>query len=360
MASSLNDFAERSVESHPAPELRKDPIVGRWVIIAAERGRRPIPARQEHFTADEASCPFCEGNEQETPGELFVFRNDHTEANGPGWRVRVVPNKFPALLHLSGELQQEGDGIYDRMSGLGVHEVIIECPTHETTLAALPEANVREVLWAYRERLVALKQDPQFVYGMVFKNVGAAAGASLEHTHSQLIVLPIVPISVQEEMTGSLQHYHHRQRCLFCDINHQEQSLEKRLVLESNNFVSYCPYASRFPFETWILPKRHTSHFEESDRSEIDELGTFLKMVLLKLESALDFPAYNFIIHTAPFDTTSLDHYHWHIEIIPRLTRVAGFEWGTGFYINPVPPEEAALILSNETVDMSSLSSRIA
>jgi UDPglucose--hexose-1-phosphate uridylyltransferase len=325
------------------PELRKDPIVGRWVIIATERAKRPVGRKVEPIATPGGFCPFCEGNEEKTPHEILAYR-ERAGADAKGWRVRVVPNKFPAL-QIEGGLNKRGDGIYDRMNGVGAHEVIIECPTHQTNLAHLPEENIREVLWVYRDRLVDLKKDPRLVYGMLFKNVGAAAGASLEHTHSQLIVTPIVPINVREEMDGALEFYNYRGRCIYCDMIHQELATEKRVVLDTPNFLCLAPFASRFPFETWILPKHHNSHYENLHKQELDELGAVLKTVLLKLEAALDNPAYNYIIHTAPFDTQALPHYHWHIEVIPRLTRVAGFEWGTGFYINPVPPEQAAAFL---------------
>jgi UDPglucose--hexose-1-phosphate uridylyltransferase len=180
---------------------------------------------------------------------------------------------------------------------------------------------------------------------MIFKNVGAAAGASLEHSHSQLIVTPIVPISVVEEVNGSQDFYRYRGRCVFCDMVEQELGFEKRIVFDSPGFVAFCPFAARFPFETWIVPTEHASHYETLSRAGSDELARVVKRVLEKIETALDRPAYNYIIHTAPFDTQSLPHYHWHIEIIPRVTKTAGFEWGTGFYINPVPPEEAATFM---------------
>lgn len=334
------------------PELRKDPIVGRWVIIATDRARRPLPIRLELPPGDtEAACPFCEGSEQETPLEILSYRDRDSTPNTRGWRVRVVPNKFPAL-QIEGDLQKRGEGIYDKMNGIGAHEVIIECPFHETTIATLSEENIREVLWVYHDRLVDLKKDTRLVYGMVFKNVGAAAGASLEHTHSQLIVTPIVPINVWEEMSGSLEFFNYRGRCIYCDMIHQEMMSEKRVVIDTPNFLAFAPYASRFPFEIWILPKNHSSHYENIQKNEVDELGTVLKTMLLKLEIGLDKPSYNYIIHTAPFDTQLLPHYHWHIEIIPRLTRVAGFEWGTGFYINPVPPEQAATFLRDTKIDL--------
>jgi UDPglucose--hexose-1-phosphate uridylyltransferase len=196
---------------------------------------------------------------------------------------------------------------------------------------------------------------------MIFKNVGTAAGAALEHTHSQLIVTPIVPINVWEEMTGSLEFYSYRGRCVYCDMIQQELATERRIVLDSPGFVAFAPFASRFPFETWILPKAHSSHYENIQKNGIDELSGVMKQVIARIEAALDRPAYNYIIHTAPFDTQELRHYHWHIEIMPSLTKAAGFEWGTGFYINPVTPEAAAGFLREvelEPVDSPSIPSR--
>lgn len=326
------------------PDLRKDPIVGRWVIIAKSRAKRPHDFDAALRPHTKRLCPFCEGNEHLTPNEIIAYRSPGSQRDRQGWRVRVVPNKFPAL-EIEGDLNKRGEGIYDMMRGVGAHEVIIESPRHLVQTSELTEDQFREVLWVYRDRLVDLKRDPRLVYGMIFKNVGAAAGASLEHTHSQLIVTPIVPINVWEEMTGSLEFFNYRGRCVYCDMIQQELATEKRIVIDSSGFVAFAPFASRFPFETWILPKGHFSHYENIQKNGIDELAGVMKQVLGKIEAALDQPAYNYIIHTAPFDTQELGHYHWHIEIIPSLTRPAGFEWGTGFYINPVPPEDAAAFL---------------
>ncbi len=313
------------------PELRKDPIVGRWVIIAPERAKRPNDFKNENDRVNGQFCPFCEGNEEATPPEILAYREPHSAPNQSGWRVRAIPNKFPALRVEVG-LEKKGDGIYDLMNGVGAHEVIIECPTHETSMAKLSLENIQEVLWIYRDRLVDLKKDPRLVYGLIFKNHGPSAGASLDHSHSQLIVTPVVPISVWDEMTGSLEFYNYRGRCIYCDIIQQEMATSDRIVMETPEFVVFCPYASRFSFEMCILPKRHSSHFENIPHHGIEEMGMVLKTVLTKLEIALDDPPYNYIIHTAPFDSNELAHYHWHLEIFPRLTRVAGFEWGSGFY----------------------------
>jgi UDPglucose--hexose-1-phosphate uridylyltransferase len=327
------------------PDLRKDPIVGRWVIIAKNRAKRPQDLVDgESLRPQSVFCPFCEGQESHTPAEIAAYRHPGTHRDRQGWRVRVVPNKFPAL-EIEGDLNKRGQGIYDMMRGVGAHEVIIESSKHVVSTTDLSAENLRDVLWMYRDRLLDLKKDPRLVYGMIFKNVGAAAGASLEHTHSQLIVTPIVPINVIEEINGSAEFHRYRGRCVYCDMVEQELSFEKRIVVDSPGFVAFCPFAARFPFETWIVPSQHASHYETISRHSSEELARVIKRVLEKIENALDRPAYNYVIHTAPFDTQALPHYHWHIEIIPRVTKTAGFEWGTGFYINPVPPEEAATFM---------------
>jgi len=333
------------------PELRKDPVVGRWVIIAPDRAKRPESFQNAFESDPDSFCPFCEDNEDATPPEILAYRNPGTEPNSPGWRTRVIPNKFPAL-KIEGDLNKRGDGIYDMMTGIGAHEVIIESPDHVENMSKLSVDNIREVLWVYRDRLVDLKKDHRLVHGLIFKNKGASAGATLEHSHSQLIVTSVVPISVWEEMTGSLEFFNYRGRCIYCDMIQQELATGSRIVLDTPHFLVITPYASRFPFEMWVLPKQHSSQYENIPRQGIDDLGTVLKTVLGKLETALDDPPYNYVVHTAPFDSSELPHYHWHLEIFPRLTRVAGFEWGSGFYINPVLPEEAAGFLRDVEVDL--------
>ncbi len=322
------------------PELRRDPILGRWVIIATDRSLRPQDFRHGPQPLAARFCPFCAGNESATPPEIAAVRAAGPP-NGPGWRVRVVPNKFPAL-QVEGDLDPRGDGIYDIMRGVGAHEVIIETEKHAISLTELDVPHVRDVLWIYRERLADLKRDRRLVYGLVFKNVGASAGATIEHSHSQLICMPLVPKTVADEIARTGEYFGFHGRCLFCDMARQEAMQHARVVKESDAFIAFAPFAARFPFETWILPKRHRSHFEDASREELDELAELLRATLAKLERALDRPAYNYLIHTAPFDQPLMPSYHWHIEIIPRLTHVAGFEWGTDFYINPVSPEHAA------------------
>ena len=332
------------------PELRKDPIVGRWVIISTERGKRPTDFLRESVVAKGgANCPFCYGNEAKTPPEILVYGRNGSGANTSGWKVRVVPNKFPAL-GIEGDLGKEGEGLFDKMNGIGAHEVIIETPQHAATLATLPERAVEDVLWAYRDRMLDLKNDKRFRYVLIFKNHGEAAGASLEHPHSQLIALPIVPRRVREEVDACSHYYHEKERCIFCDIIRQEQDTATRVIDQNEHFINLAPYAPRFPFEIWILPKQHSSSFENNQSPIYSALARMLKSTLMRLDAVLDRPAYNFMIHTSPIGEEINDHYHWHMEIIPKLTKVAGFEWGTGFYINPTPPEEAAKFLREANV----------
>ena len=322
------------------PELRKDPITGRWVIISTERGKRPNEFLRESVVASNGkNCPFCPGQESKTPTEILVYGRNGGSKNTPGWSIRVVPNKFPAL-GIEGDLDREGEGLFDKMNGVGAHEVIIETPDHASTLASLPERAVEDVLWAYRDRMLDLKNDKRFRYILIFKNHGEAAGASLEHPHSQLIALPIVPRRVREEVDNCWHYYDEKERCIFCDIIRQERDTGERVIGENEHFITLAPYAPRFPFEMWLLPKTHGSSYENNQSS-----------IYGSLARVLDRPAYNFMIHTSPIGEEINDHYHWHIEIIPKLTKVAGFEWGTGFYINPTPPEESARFLREAKID---------
>jgi UDPglucose--hexose-1-phosphate uridylyltransferase len=312
------------------------------VIISTDRAKRPSDFLRESVEAKETGiCPFCYGNESKTPPEILQYGRNGGGANTPGWQVRVVPNKFPAL-GIEGDLDREGEGLFDRMNGVGAHEVIIETPIHRNTLATMTERQIEDVLWAFRDRMLDLKNDKRFRYILLFKNHGEAAGASLEHPHSQLIALPIVPKRVSEEVESSRLYYINKERCIFCDMIRQELESNVRVISETDVFVTLAPYAPRFPFEMWILPKQHSSSFENNQSPVYAGLAKVLRDGLARLDVVLDRPAYNLMIHTSPIGEEINEHYHWHIEIMPKLTKVAGFEWGTGFYICPTPPEESA------------------
>jgi len=330
-------------------ELRKDLITREWVIISPERARRPSDFHHEHeaqavITKNHSVCPFCPGNESMTPPEIIAFRKKGGKADSSGWWVRVMPNRFPALM-VEGKLNRSEYTIYDRMGGIGAHEVIVETPDHGTPLSRLPESQMKEILWAYRERYMDLCKDPRLKYILIFKNHGKVAGASIEHSHSQLIATPMIPQQVWIKIKGIEQYYDYRDNCVYCDMVRAESEHGERTIIEDESFIAIQPYAARYPFETWIIPKRHSHSFTDINGTEIDQLTTTLKQVLLKLELCLNNPPYNYAIVNAPINAGIIGQFHWHLEIIPRLTIAAGFELGTGIYINPVPPEESAKYL---------------
>lgn len=327
------------------PELRKDYVTDTWVVFSTYRGHRPIETQQESGGRDRTvTCPFCPGNEGLTPPEILAYRNGGVP-NGPGWWVRCVPNKFPALT-IEGEVERKVTQLFHSVNGVGAHEVIVETPEHRANFATLGEKQLQEVISAYRDRYLDLTKDSRFKYILIFKNHGAEAGASLHHPHSQLIATPIVPRRIMDELRAARDFYEETGgSCIYDEIVEEERKAGDRVLLESPDFLALCPYASRYPFETWILPTRHEVRFEEMDDGEGQALARFLKEVFGRLDGLLNDPPFNSYIHTAPCDRRDHRYYHWHLEITPRLSRTAGFERGTGFYINPVPPEDAARLL---------------
>jgi UDPglucose--hexose-1-phosphate uridylyltransferase len=332
-------------------ELRKDLVSGRWVIIASERSKRPDdfrPASPEKKEGGSGFCPFCMGNESRTPPEVFALRESGTSPDGPGWRVRVVTNKFPALSP-GAPPPKSTKGVFQWMPGVGVHEVIIENPDHDKELSDLGTDHIRDVLRVFRERIRAIEEELHYQYVQVFKNKGKEAGASLGHPHSQIVATPIVPKRVKEEVYGSERLFRTLKECIFCRTLREETTLNERLVLRNDRFCVIAPFASRSPFEMAIYPLRHSPFFTSEGNEELASLAGVLKTVLTRLKTLLADPPFNLILHQAPNPTVSQkawpgieQYFHWHIEILPVLTKVAGFEWGTGFYINPVPPEAAA------------------
>ena len=331
-------------------QLRRDPITGRWIIFNTESPKGPNDFEVEpHEHKGQATCPFCYGNEQMTPPEIEALREKGTALNSPGWFTRVVPNKYPAL-RIEGHLDPTGIGIYDRTNGIGAHEVIIETPHHDKELSDLSPEEVLNVLRTYRSRCLDLRKDKRFKYLLIFKNYGKSAGATLEHPHTQLIALPFVPLRVQRELHGCQRYFEYRERCGYCDVIQQEKDEKERIVSETESFLSFSPFVSRFPFECWILPKQHASNFVEISDRLLFELAKILQDVLKRIKRTVKDPSYNMIVHTSPVENLYETTYHWHIEIMPRLTQVMGFEWGTGFYINPTPPEKAAQYLRESSI----------
>ncbi len=319
--------------------------MGRWIIISKERSRRPTDFIVEEPKVTGGFCPLCQGNENTTPPEVLVYgRNVTSPANTPGWSLRVVPNKYPALV-IEGDLNKEGAGIYDLMNGIGAHEVLVETPNHDETFISLPPYRMANVFRAFRDRIVDLGRDPRFRYVMVFKNNGRSAGASLEHTHSQLVALPILPRLIVSELEGSLSYYTYKERCIYCDIIRQEVREKVRVVSENDEFLAIVPFAPRSPFEMWIMPKKHYSSYVMLQESSFESLAMLFSECMRRLDACIPNVPYNFVLHGAPLRSEPLEHFHWHFEIRPKLTSIAGFEWGSGFYINPMPPEEAATYL---------------
>lgn len=303
------------------PQLRQDPIAGYWVSLSKDRSKRPFDFHRSPVQPKAGTiCPFCPGKESLTPPELLSY----PAANGSGWRLRVFRNKYPAI---------EG------------HEVIVESPEHRNTFGELPETAAVDLLLAVRDRILDLKQDPELEYVQFFKNNGPGSGASMSHPHSQLMALPIVPGQVQLELDGSLQHYEEHGRCIFCDLIDLEEAQPERVILATAEVLVIAPYAPRFAFETWVIPRAHWSHFELTEEPVLRAVAAALHKIARRLESVLDGPPYNLLLHTAPVQEPAMPHYHWHIEILPRMGGVGGYEFGTGCYINAIVPEEAAEVL---------------
>jgi UDPglucose--hexose-1-phosphate uridylyltransferase len=335
------------------PEFRRDPLHNTWVVFAPERQRRPqdfLPATLQSGALD----PFAEGNERLTPPEVYALRKEKTKPNEPGWRVRVVPNRYP-IMRVEGKLEAAPVGLYDRMTGIGAHEVIIETPDGDVAIEDLAVPAIAEIFASYRERIIDLEKDHRFQHIYIFKNVGPSAGASLAHAHSQLVALPLVPSFVEGKLVRARDHYHLKQRSLFSDILHTERADGSRMVAENDGYVLFCPFASRFPFELAIFPKRHHPEYISCTTNELHDLAEILRFALQRLNAVLEKPGYNFLLHMAPlhrpgterFASTRHD-YCWHLEIVPRFNSLAGFEIGLGAYINTVYPEEAARFLRGE------------
>lgn len=327
-------------------EIREDIVTGNRVIIAIERGKRPHDFSRKREEKTGKKCPFCYGNEGETPPEVAAWRSeDNIEPDTPGWDIRVVPNKFAAVKPEE-KLTENSQGIYNFFSGKGFAEVVIESPEHNSTLGEHSREHVIKLIKIIQERYLEHAKDKDIKYVQVFKNYGSVAGASLEHPHWQIISTPLIPYIQSQELKGAKKHFQENGECVYCQMIKEEKGQDKRIVDENEYFIAFCPYASRYPFETWILPKDHDSMFSKIDGIVLEKLTEIIQNIVRNLERNIDYPPYNLILHTRPVTGKDYDHYHWHIEILPRLTITAGFELGTGYFINPTPPELAAEELS--------------
>jgi UDPglucose--hexose-1-phosphate uridylyltransferase len=324
------------------PQLRKDPVLKQWVIISPERGKRPSDFKFEVDTnpEDPSACPFCEGNESKTPSEVLAFRKAGTVADQPGWWIRIISDLDPILVP-SGDIWREGIGMFDAMNSIGIHEVVIEVPQHNQDLHTVAIDQVRELIWAFKQRLLEIKKNPRYKHFMIVKNSGKGV-SNFAHSHSHIVATPIIPKRIEEEIDGAREYFHYHDRCIFCDIIRQETEQPVRVIHDDPLFLAFCPFAARFPYEIMITPKSHQPFFENIDKDHVQGFATVLQNTIRRMQTLLPNLPYNFVLHTSPCSESYRDFYHWHVEIIPKLTQVAGFEWGSGFYINPTPPEDAA------------------
>ena len=349
------------------PDLRYDPIASRWVIIAANRANRPLEFSRPEVRSANQVCPFCPGNEDQTPNEVARFSVsgerqrtptstlDHSLLVQDPWQVRVVPNLYPALDSDSNsndldpvdriDSHPSQSEVFHQHQATGKHQVIIESPEHHSTLTQISGDGLRTVFRAYRDRFRAAAKDPRILAALLFKNNGVAAGISLEHVHSQFVAFPFVPKALREELDGAFQWYSRHKKCVFCHVLEEEISIGERIVFQSDRLVAFCPFASRFPYEVWLLPKQHQPLFHAIDDDLLDEASLVYRQILSTLELNVKNVSYNCLFHSAPFDSFCYDHYHWHIEIIPRIATTAGLEWGSGVHVNIVSPEQSALLL---------------
>lgn len=346
MAQNSNEAEHTTREARNVSEIRQDQATKRWVVMATERAKRPQdlasetsgPAPQPEYSPD---CPFCPGNESRTPPEVFAYREDEGPPDSPGWQVRVIPNAFPALTP-EGDVTIREPYWFTSVSGVGVHEVIVESPVHNANPATMTVEELTHILGAAGARFEALQHDRRFSYIAFFRNHGGPAGSSLTHPHTQIIATPIAPTNVRQEIEEARRHYDDRMHCVYCETMEHESEAGTRVVLETDEYFVFEPFASRWPFETWIIPKQHAAVFTALDIADIQPLARALGATLNALYRALDNPAYNLVLHEAPLRDSCEDYWHWHIEILPRLSTPAGFELGTGIWINSVLPEHSA------------------
>lgn len=322
------------------PQLRKDPIVDRWVLIAPERGVRPFELAERGESQRAGACPFCEGQEAQTPHEVTAVRDPGTKPDAPGWQIRVVSNMFPAVRRDAPTLERAE--LHGAATGYGVHEVVIESAQHVTSWTQLPCDHVRAILRVYRDRFTAHSQDSRLKYVQVFQNHGAAAGASVEHVHSQILGVPLVPRDIAAEINAAANHFQSTRRCVYCELMDREFQAGDRMVLANDRVMAFTAYAGRFPYETWILPRQHGSAFDRAGLIDLDAMADALWTLLGRLQRLIPGISYNLVLHTAPLHDEPRADCHWHWELMPRTTGIAGFELSTGWFINPLPPELAA------------------
>lgn len=319
--------------------FRKDPFGPAWVLISPERGLVPSDFGTTHPSSDRS--PLSPGNETKVGREIVAVRPAGSKAGAPDWRVRVI--EHPAGMLDAKRFTTSGEGVFVQGSASGFQEIVIEHPNARMRWDAMPSQHLVEVLKVYRDRLTHLGSKPGIRHVQVSRNVGVAAGALYEHPHAQVLAIPVTSRWLNEEIQAAADHRESHGTCLFCDVVAAELTAKERIISQNDEFVAIAPYAAKTPFETWVVPRSHESAFSHVASNALPALAEMLKTVVTALSSALDYPPYNFVIHTLPHAGEA--GFHWHIEFLPRLTQQAGFDWGSGFYVNPTPPEVAARFL---------------
>jgi len=329
-------------------ELRKDPLLGRWVAVLRQ-SRQPSEYPLPLTEAVESSCVLCHGREAEAPAEITSTKGP--AGSGRTWLTRVIPS-FAPIFQVEGDLGRRGDGMYDKMNSIGAHEIIIESPDHTVTPEDMGLDQMTRVIMTYRDRIADLERDARLRYTLIYKNSGNDAGAVFSHSISHLASTPVIPKRVKEELDGAKEYYAYKERCIFCDILREELRVGSRVIIETRHFMAFCPYASKFPFEMWVLPKRHSCAFQDIRQDEMEDMALIVSTVLKKLRTLFKGVSFNYFIHSAPNRVPRKDHwhtlgddFHWHLEIMPRFLKTSGFEWGSGFYILPTSPEDASKYL---------------
>ncbi|MBI3592759.1 MAG: galactose-1-phosphate uridylyltransferase [Nitrospirae bacterium] len=337
-------------------ELRKDPLLSKWIVVLKDSKQPEFYIEENkgyplHAPEDSSSCILCLGKEHATPPEIFAIRKGSAQPNSPDWLTRVIPERNP-VFQIEGDLGRRGVGMYDKMNSIGANEIIIESPDHNTQSEDMGITQMSNVIATYRNRISELEKDPRFRYTLVYKSCGKTAGELYSHPHSLLVATPVIPKGIKDELDGAKAYFYYKERCIFCDIINEELGAGERVIMDTSHFIAFTPFASRFSFEYWILPKKHNCAFQDISNEEMEDLSLILTTTIKKMRRLLKNPPYDYVIHTAPNRMPRKDHwhtlgddFHWHIEVMPQLLTKSGFEWGSGFHILTTSPEDAAAYL---------------
>ncbi len=325
-------------------ELRRDPLLRRWTIIAPERRAQLVARRLVRPTMiQETPCPFCPGNEHMNPQEIHVVRREQTPNSPQAWAVRITPDRQP-LLRIEGAVERRGVGLFDLMSATGAHELVSDTPDHQAHWADFDLGQMERLLRSYLTRYNDLRKDRRFRQVVIMKNHGAP-WSRYPHHHSHIVAMPFIPRRIDDEFIGAKEYYRIKERCVFCDTLHEEEGRRERVIAANDDFVALAPFASGFPFETWLLPRRHTPDFGDTGERAVPALAALFRQIMFQLRATLHDPHFSLALHSGPLSGENQEEFHWHWELIPHLSGELGMEWATGVHFNPIAPEDAAACL---------------